>query len=51
MSVICDTRKKKMEVEQLYNLGETRKSVIWRRFGRETQNPAEGALRPSIEKL
>ena len=29
MSAICDTHKKKVGVEQLYNPGEDRKSVSW----------------------
>ena len=30
MSAICDAHKKKVDVEQLYNPGEDRKSVSWR---------------------
>ena len=30
MSAICDAHKKKVDVEQLYNLGENRKAVTWR---------------------
>ena len=29
MSAICDTHKKKLDVELLYNPGEDRKSVSW----------------------
>ena len=51
MSAICDTHKKKVGVEQLYNPGEDRKSGSRRsdqleiRSGRENQHPAEGVLR------
>ena len=30
MSAICDAHKKKVGVEQLFNLGDDRKSVSWR---------------------
>ena len=51
MCAICDAHKKKLDVEQLYNPGEDRKSGCWRsdeleiRCGRENQHPAEGAFR------
>ena len=45
------------DIKLLYNPGENRKSVSWRsdkletRCGRESQHPAEWALRPPIEQL
>ena len=45
MSAICDSHKKKVGVELLYNPGEDRKSVVWRsdkleiRCSRENQHP------------
>ena len=32
MSAICDAYMKKVDVEQLYNPGEDRKSVSWRSY-------------------
>ena len=56
MSAICDAHKKKVDVEQLYDPGEDRKSVSWRsgqleiRCSRENQHPAEWAPRPPVEQ-
>ena len=50
MSAICDAQKK-MSVELLYDLVKTVSQLVWRpdqleaRFGRESQDPAEGALK------
>ena len=49
---MCDAHKKNGNVEQLYNLGEDKKSSqLEIRCGRENQHPAEGVLRPPIEQL
>ena len=48
---------RRVGVKLLYNPGEDRKSVSWgsdeleTRCGRESQHPAEGALRPLIEQF
>ena len=50
----CDAHKKKVGVELLYNSVKTGSQLVWRpdhletRCGRESQHPAEGALRPLI---
>ena len=57
MSAICDAHKKKMGVELLYNSVKTGSQLVWRpdqlepRCSRESQHPAEGALRTQIENL
>ena len=57
MSAICDAHKKKVCVELLYNSVNTGSQLVWRtdqletRCCRESQQPAEGALRPPIEQL
>ena len=54
MSAICDAHKKKVGVELLYNSVKTGSQSVWRpdqletRCGRESQHPAEGALRPRL---
>ena len=45
MSAICDTHKKKMGIEQLYNSVHRKFNHLDIRCGRENQHPAEGALR------
>ena len=53
----CEAHKKKVDVELLYNSVNTGIQLVWRpdqmetRCGRESQHPAEGALRPPIEQL
>ena len=53
----CDAHKKKVGVELLNNSVKTESQLVWRadqletRCGRESQHPAEGALRPPIEQL
>ena len=42
MSAICDTHKKKVDVEQLYNSGHKKFNQLEIRCGRENQHPAEG---------
>ena len=55
MSVICDAHKK-VDVEPLYNSVKTGSQLVWRpdqlelRCGRESQHPAEWALRPPVEQ-
>ena len=57
MSAICDAHKKKVGVELLYNSVKTGSQAVWRpdqletRCGRESQHPAEGALRPLINQF
>ena len=53
----CDAYKKKVGVELLYNSVKTGSQLVWRldqletRCSRESQHPAEGALRPPIEQF
>ena len=53
----CDAHKKKVDVKLLYNSVKTGSQSVWRpdplvtRCGRESQHPAEGALRPPIEQF
>ena len=51
MSAICDAHKKKVGVEQLYNLVHRKFNQLETRCGGDSQYPAEWALRPSIEQL
>ena len=51
MSAICDTHKKKVGVEQLYNSVHRKFNQLERRCIRENQHPAEGALGPPIEQF
>ena len=51
MSAICDAHKKKVDVELLYNWVHWKFNQLETRCGRESQYPAEGALRPPIESL
>ena len=48
MSAICDAHKK-VDVELLYNSVHRKFNQLETRCGRESQHPAEGALRPPIE--
>ena len=45
----CDTHKKKVGVELLYNSVHRKFNQLETRCGRERQYPAEGTLRPPIE--
>ena len=51
MSAICDAHKKKVDVELLYNSAHRNFNQLEIRCGRESQHPAEWALRPPIEHL
>ena len=58
MSAICDAHKKKVCVELFYNSVKTGSQLVWRpdqllvtRCGRESQHPAEGALRSPINQF
>ena len=51
MGAICDAHKKKVDVELLYNLVHKKFKELETRCGRESQHPAEGALRPPINQL
>ena len=51
MSAICDAHKKKVGDEILYNSVHWKFSQLERRCGRESQHPAEGALRPPINQF
>ena len=51
MSAICDAHKKKVDVELLYNSVHRKFNQLETRCSRESQHPAEGALRPPIEQL
>ena len=48
MSAICDAHKKKVDVELLYNSVHWKFNQLETRCGKESQHPAEGALRPPI---
>ena len=45
----CEVHKKKVRVELLYNSVHKKFNQLVTRCGRESQHPAEGALRPPIE--
>ena len=51
MSAICDAHKKKVGVELLYNSMHRKFNQLETRCGRESQHPAEGALRPPINQF
>ena len=51
MSTTCDAHKKKVGVELLYNSVYRKFNQLGTRCGRESQLPAEWALRPPIEQL
>ena len=51
MSAICDTHMKKVGVELLDNSVHRIFNQLETRYGRESQHPAEGALRPPINQL
>ena len=51
MSAISDAHKKKVDVELLYNSMHRKFNQLETRCGRESQHPAEGAIRPPIEQL
>ena len=51
MSAIRDAHKKKVDGELLYKLVHRKFNQLETRCGRESQNPAEGALRPPIYQL
>ena len=50
MSAICDTHKKKVEVELLYNSVHRKFNQLEIRCGRENQHPAEWATRRPVEQ-
>ena len=47
----CDAHKKKVGVELLYNSVHRKFNQLEIRCGRESQHPAEGALRPPVNQL
>ena len=47
----CDAHKKKVGVELLYNSVHRKFNQLETRCGRESQHPAEWALKPPIEQL
>ena len=49
MSAICDTHKKKVGIELLYNSVHRKFNQLETRCRRESQHPTEGAPRPPIE--
>ena len=51
MRAICDAHNKKVGVEKLYNWVHKKFNQLKTRCGRESQHPAEGALRPSINQF
>ena len=51
MSAIYDVHKKKAGVELLYNSVHRKFNQLETRCGKESQHPAEGALRPPINQL
>ena len=51
MSAICETHRKKVSAELLYNSVHRKFNQLEKRCGRENQHPAEGALRSPIEQL
>ncbi len=51
MRAICDGHKKKVDVELLYNSVHRKLKELETRCGRESQHPAEWALRPPTEQL
>ncbi len=51
MSAICDAHKKKVNVELLYNTVHRKFNQLETRYGRESQHPAERALRPLINQF
>ena len=51
MSAICDTHKKKVYVELLYNSEHRKFNQLATRYGRESQHPAEGALTHPINQF
>ena len=51
MSAICDAHKKKVDVELWYNSVNRKFNQLETRYGRESQHPAERAIRPPIEQF
>ena len=51
MNTICDAHRKKVGVELLYNSVHRKFNHLETRCSRESQHPAEGALRPLINQL
>ena len=51
MSAICDAHEKKVDVELYYNSVHRKFNLLETRCSRESQHPAEWALRPPSEQL